>query len=330
MDSVSGIPAALPGSPCGHRVLRWFDADRERPVWADAWYPAEGSVREEEVAYPLGVGRVVPDADLAASPERLRVVVLSPGAAGSADNYAWLAEHLARRGWFVLGVSHYGESWRYGPESVDPAAMARLWMRPHDCSFALDQVLAAEGLADRLDGTAVAALGHSSGGATAIALGGATFDPAALADYCRSEAAHGDRGCAYARDGGAGGIPPGAGASRRDSRVAAIVALDPAAGPAFGEAALGALDVPVLVVGSRHGDFLPYEHHAGRYARLIPGATVVELDGGEGHFVYLNACSSDIAALGVSLCVDRPGVDRAATHARLGPLIDTFLRRALV
>ena len=80
----------------------------------------------------------------------------------------------------------------------------------------------------------VAALGHSSGGNTVIALGGARLDRAALLAYCRTEAAAGDRGCDYAAGlPTADETPPEAGASYRDPRVRAIVAFDPAAGPGY-------------------------------------------------------------------------------------------------
>ena len=86
--------------------------------------------------------------------------------------------------------------------------------------------------------------------------------------------------------------------------------------------------VPVLVIGSRQNDFLPLAHHAGHYAAHVPNASLVTLDHGEGHFVYLNACTSDLASNGVPLCVDRPGVDREAVHARIAPLVLSFLEKS--
>jgi len=114
----------------------------------------------------------------------------------------------------------------------------------------------------------------------------------------------------------------------RDARVGAIVALDPAAGPAHDAASLADVRVRVLVVGSKDNDFLPFEHHAGRYARFLPNATLIGLDDGEGHFVYLNSCTSDLAANGVPLCVDRLGVDREKVHAKVAPKILAFVTGA--
>jgi predicted dienelactone hydrolase len=258
------------------------------------------------------------------------LVVMSHGASGSAANYSWLAEYLARDGVVVLGVSHYGESWIYGPESIDPEAVIRLWARPGDCTFAVTRLLMQEHFRGRVDAARVGALGHSSGGATALALGGAILDVAALWTYCRSAAGRADRGCQYARQSeGSPPVPAEANRSYRDARVIAIVALDPAAGPGHDAASLGHVTVPVLVVGSEDNDFLPFEHHAGRYAALLPNASLVRLQEGEGHFVYLDACTSDLAANGVPLCVDREGVDREAVHARLAQQIRSFFSAAM-
>ena len=251
------------------------------------------------------------------------VIVLSHGAFGSARNYAWIAEHLARDGYVVCGVSHFGESPVYGVETIDPSTVLDPSDRVVDCSFALDHMLAGA-LLENVDPSRVGALGHSSGGATAIALAGGRFDPAAMARYCASEGAAEDRGCAYGRLPATAPRRPPAPRSHHDPRVRAVVALDPALGPGFDAGSLSEISIPVHVVGAVDNDFLPVDAHAGRYAALIPGCSFTRLSGGEGHFVFLNGCDSDLEANGVPLCRDRPGVDRRAVHASLGPLIGGF------
>lgn len=309
----------------GYRRFKWHDADRNRPVWTDVWYPSTDPAEERAMPYGLWHGSAIRGAGVAAAEASFPLVVMSHGASGSAPNYAWLAEYLARNGVVVLGVSHFGESLLYGPETIEPVAITRLWLRPGDCTFALTELLMNETFEARLDAHRIGALGHSSGGATAIMLGGATLDPAALSAYYRSPAAESDRGRRYARQ---DEIPPPAPAeatwSYRDPRVIAIVALDPAVGPGYSAASLAQVQAPVLVVGSEDNDFLPFAHHAGRYAALLPNASSITLDNGEGHFVYLNPCTADLAVNGVPLCVDRAGVDRAAVHARLAPRILSF------
>ncbi len=324
MNSIDS--ARQPTYKAGHRRYTWHDTDRDRPVWADVWYPSTDKADERPIAYGLGQGMVIADAGIATSGAPFALAVLSTGAFGSAPAYAWLAEYLARRGLVILGVSHYGESSLYGAETVDFSAATRLWVRPRDCSFALTQLLTNAGFEDRIDRARIAAIGHSSGGATAMALGGATFDPAALSAYCGSEEALADRGCQYA-----GALEPlhvapaEATRSYRDVRVTALVVMDPAAGPGYSTTSLAEVRVPVLVIGSEDNDFLPFTRHAGRYAALLPNASLVVLRSGEGHFVYLNRCTSDLQANGVPLCVDREGVDRSAVHARLAPQVLAFV-----
>lgn len=314
----------------GFRQYQWRDSARKRPVWVDVWYPVAADTAEQPIVYGLGTGSAALDGALDSRDPPFPLIVMSHGALGAARDYGWIAEYLARRGFVVAGVSHFGESWIYGPDTIEPAAVTRLWMRPPDCSFAIDRILDHDDFTGRVDAARIGAIGHSSGGATAIALGGATFDPAALAAYCHSDAAAGDLGCKYGESTGvAVPAPAQASASYRDARVRAIVALDPAAGPGYSTASLAAVRVPVFVVGSVQNDFLPFGNHAGRYAANLPRASLLKLDAGEGHFVYLNCATSELAANGVPLFIDRAGVERKAVHARLAPAIADFFVAAL-
>jgi len=76
-------------------------------------------------------------------------------------------------------------------------------------------------------------------------------------------------------------------------------------------------------------ELLPFEHNAGRYARLIPGASLTPLAHGEGHFVFVDECREDAEVEGVPVCRDRAGVQRATVHARLAEIISRFLTQHL-
>jgi predicted dienelactone hydrolase len=327
--SVTTGCAAFAQPPIGYRQVQWHDDERDRDVWCDVWYPASAPAEEAPIAYGLGRGKAARDAALIDGGDRLPLVAMSHGAMGSARDYSWIAEHLARNGYIVLGVSHAGESWIYGADKADPAAVLRLWERPLDCAFAIDRIVEDAALGSRVDTDRIAALGHSSGGVTAIMLGGATFDPPAIGAYCASRESEGDRGCEYFRAVDVPDAPPAASASYRDERVRAIVALDPAAGPGFSERSLENVTVPVFVAGSKDNDFLPYLHHAGRFAAFLPEVQLESLENGEGHFVYLDECTSPLQANGVPLCHDREGVDRGVVHAFLSERIVAFLDAAL-
>jgi predicted dienelactone hydrolase len=312
----------------GYAVQHTLDRVAQRPITIDLWYPAADGALEAPHDYGLGRGRVALDAQPRAG--RHPALVLSHDAFGAARNYSWIAEHLARSGYCVVGVSHYGESYVYGAETIDQGAAARPWLRAPDCTAALDHVLGESVLARAIDAERIGALGHSSGGHTAIMLAGATFDAAAMARYCASDAAAADRGCGYAHASPAPqAVTADSSYTARDARVRAVVALDPALGPGCSEASLAAVRVPVLVIGAVDNDFLPFEHHASRYGRLLGNAWLSKLDWGEGHFVFLDECRADLEANGVLLGRDRPGVVRAQVHARLRRVITDFFDHAL-
>jgi predicted dienelactone hydrolase len=306
-------------------TTRTEDKTRARPIIIDIWYPAVPTAAEGTFDYRPGRGMVAPDA----SPleEEHPVIVLSHGAFGAARNYSWIAEALARRGFVVLGVSHYRESFVYGPETIDPSAVLQPWQRPLDCSAALDFLLAQPQFEKITDPARIGALGHSSGGATVIALAGAVFDPEAMQEYCASDEARGDRGCLY----GAQQPRPTEAARRsyRDERIRAVVAMDPALGPGYDARSLSMVRVPTHIIASVENDFLPFAHHAGRFARLIPGASLTPLAHREGHFVFLDECSGDLSAQGVPLCRDREGVQRRIVHGRLAEIVGQFFQQHL-
>ncbi len=184
--------------PVGYTILNTQDLSRGRPVIIDVWYPAIQTARETPHDYGLGRGHVAERAPPVAG--RLRpVIVLSHGAFGSSRNYSWIGEYLAGNGFIVAGVSHFKESPVYGPETIDPASALQPWLRPQDCTFALDYLFSQSEFQKIADPLRIGALGHSSGGATAIALGGAVFDLHAMQQYCGSDTTERDRGCLYAR-----------------------------------------------------------------------------------------------------------------------------------
>lgn len=303
----------------GFETLRIVDEDRKRPIHLDIWYPATGL--EQEHNYGISMGSVATGGELAG--KQLPVILLSHGAMGTASNYSWIAEYLARRGYLVLGVSHFGESPVFGQGSIDPAAAARFGDRTRDLNFALDFLLERSEYAANLDPDRVAMIGHSSGGAAVLMMAGAEFSAADLRAYCGSSAASADKGCLYPV-GDAGGqvslVPVPS-----DRPIAALVAIDPAVGPGLTDRSLEEITVPSLIIGSLENDFLPYAAHAGRIASQIRKAQIVQLHSGEGHFVYLDECMLPIVVMGVQLCSDRQGVDREAAHERLAAAIQLFL-----
>lgn len=303
----------------GYASQRITDAGG-RPIQLDVWYPTLAA--EQAHSYNFGVGSVAETSAVAG--DKLPVILLSHGSMGAASNYAWIAEPLARHGYVVLGVSHFGESPVFGPASMNPATVAHFGDRTRDINAALAFLVSKSAYASHIDPNRLGALGHSSGGATVLMLAGAPFSMTDMRTYCQ-DARAADKGCQY---------PVGAPSSDQAPvpspiAIKAMVVLDPAAGPGFAETGLRALNTPALVIGSVDDDFLPFPAHAGRVGAMLDSAEVIQLANGEGHFVYVDRCSLPISVMGVKLCTDRDGVDRDATHANLVPQILSFLDRRL-
>ncbi|WP_233267373.1 hypothetical protein [Paraglaciecola sp. L3A3] len=292
--------------------LDFFDADRERPVKVRFWYQSSGNCDEKLC--------IATDS----SNQKMPVAVLSHGAFGSPREMNWLGYSLASQGWLVAGVAHYQESWVYGTETIEHSSVSKPWLRAQDVSFVLDTLLL-NNLSDALvDDENIIAIGHSSGGYTALSLVGADLNFIGMQNYCAKFIAK-DIGCRY---GSAKNNKPTTNidvTKVTDPRIRAVIALDPALGPAVTKSALNKINVPVLIAGSVNNDFLIFEHHAKYYSENIPKAELIEVGSGAGHFVYLDKCEHQHKAMGVSLCADREGVDRQEVQQELVRKILNFV-----
>jgi len=143
---------------------------------------------QRQRTYPADLYLPQPLEQLTAVP----VVIISHGLGSSRVYFREFAEHLASYGFAVALPEHIGSN-----EAQKQAVMA--WKareifrvgefldRPLDVSFLLDQLdrYNRSNLGGRLNLQQVAVAGHSFGGYTALALGGATIDFAYLTDRCQ-------------------------------------------------------------------------------------------------------------------------------------------------
>ena len=310
------LPAAAAQFQAKMEVVDLGILDTGRPAKVNLWYP-QGTCIDAAVRFCLADSSVTN-----------KVVVLSHGSMGSAADYSWLGESLASAGFVVVGVNHYGESSIYGRATQDQRSTAFTWQRAQDIS-ALITKLAGERVFQRaVDWSSVIAIGHSAGGQTVSLLAGVRYDLRRLVEYCESNIGKVDLSCNYSRN---AGRAPAAfvalfDANYQDTRVKKIVLMDPALGSALRQESLRAIALPTFFVGAIHNDFLPWESHGARYATGIPGSQRILLEGQEGHFIFLTPCRHTVKVMGVSLCEDRPGVDRTAVQLALAKGVADFVR----
>jgi predicted dienelactone hydrolase len=308
------VPKALP-SAIKVEEVDLYHAIEQRPIKLDLWYKQK-KCTDTECKHR--------------SADKLNIAILSHGAMGAAKDYSWLAYPLAAQGWIVVGLNHFGESWRYGQKNIDPSAVMRFWQRTEDVSFVIDSVdtFLPHNLTTTTD-TNIVVIGHSSGGYTAASLAGVKLDIQQMYEHCTSARGAGDLGCSYGNGDNLQQLEPVVKKvnSGLDIRVTGIILLDPAMGPAATKLSLNKVQVPTLVIGSQKNDFLPFTYHAKYYANNIPNSKLVALNGGEGHFVYINSCDNNYKARGVSLCQDPEGVNRDDVHQRIMGDILKFLAK---
>ena len=228
-------------------------------------------------------------------------MVLSHGYGLSPIVYSTLAEHYASHGYIVLGPEHN--------ETFD-GSLTGFWKalidRPADIGRTIDHAerltQPRAPLGGLIDLDHIAVVGHSYGGYTALAAGGARFDFDAYRARCAALASDDPltffcdpvlpRESDMAARAGLAGVPSGLWPSLGDRRVTAVISMAGDAYP-FNERGLRALKVPVMALGGTldggtpytWGAKLTYDHTGSQSKSLVsfPGA---------GHMLFLDPCEN--------------------------------------
>ncbi|NJL48043.1 MAG: alpha/beta fold hydrolase, partial [Leptolyngbyaceae cyanobacterium SM2_5_2] len=133
--------------------------------------------------------------NLSAIQGTIPVVVISHGLGDSPASFVDIASHVASHGFAVALPEHIGSNFSqkqamFSWLSDEPFKAREFLDRPLDVSYLLDELERLNGTTfeGKLDVSRVAAVGHSFGGYTALALAGATVDFERLAQRCDPQA----------------------------------------------------------------------------------------------------------------------------------------------
>jgi predicted dienelactone hydrolase len=186
--------------------------------------------------------------------QKIPVVIVSHGLASRPEDFNAIAEFLASYGFLVALPQHRGSDLRQAKDLLEGFSgvvfeTQEFIDRPKDISFVLDKLekLNQKEYKGRLDLKHVGVDGHSFGGYTALAVGGAEIDFANLQKNC-------DRynyvNLSLLLQCRALNLT-GSKTSFRDPRVTAIMARNPLNSSIFGRQGLGKITIPTfLIAGS--------------------------------------------------------------------------------
>lgn len=267
-----------------------------------ALFPSVGEPRPVAVG-PYGELALVPDGPPAGA--SLPLVAVSHGSGGSPLTHRLLACGLARRGFAVVLAAHPGDD---RDDRSRAGTLANLEARPRELRDAVDRALADPLLAPALAPGAVALVGHSIGGYTALALAGGR--PVAAAHET------GDGSPRVVR------VEP-------DPRVRAVVLLAPALFWYRAPHALRAVRAPLLVLTGACDATTPTAH---AHAALASASSFVvrrrEVPDA-GHYAFLSPFPEAMRRPGFAPAEDPRGFDRARFHEQLPDEVAAFLRDAI-
>lgn len=306
----------------------------ERPLDIALWYPTSSKENSNSIGENIAFVGV---SAIRNAPPNLGdhpLVILSHGYGGNWRNLNWLAHFMASQGYIVAAVDHPGTS--TFNKKIESAK--QLWLRPQDLSELINAIIKNPTYAGYVDQQRVAAIGHSLGGWTVLALAGAKFDTNRFEQDCRD---HSQLASCKLRQ--TLGLDMNLSnekfqESYKDNRIKAVISLDLGLARGFTPESLRNIDTPVLVMAAgEENDQIPAEMESGYLAGQLslPKEQYIKIDGAT-HFSFMQECKVGAVKLIAEkepgdeiVCQDGINKSRALIHNEIGVEVSKFLKKNL-
>lgn len=271
--------------------------------------------------------------DAPPTPGAKPLVVVSHGHAGSALGHHDLAEYLAAHGFVVATFEHPGDNFHDQSGVGTPRVLGG---RPVQLKAVIHALLDDPHWKPLIDAGRIGVAGFSAGGYTSLVAVGAQPRFDLYLGYCERNPR--DPDCDQVHELQAQG--------KAEEAVAALQSGLRAWGPldapevkaafvmaplslVFDKAGLAGVDRPVFLYYAEEDRVLPPQENAKHIVPLLATIARVESIPAAGHYVFLAPCSQALAQEVPDFCVDPPGVDRVAQHARIDADALAFFRDKL-
>lgn len=309
----------------------------DRPLSVTMWYPALNPDGVEEITtYQIAVlqreGHALRDAapDMAGGP--YPVIYFSHGLGGVRLQSVFYTEHLASWGFVVIAADHPGSTFFDVRGGEIEGVVESFGTRPLEILRLIeysDELNASGPYAGLLDMNTLAVTGHSFGGYTTLAAGGAQVNTTSLHEECDLPEAQGlglcdnldERLQTIATVRGLTEVPADLWPATTDPRIKAIVPLAPAAGGIFGEAGMANVSVPMMLIVGTKDNATPATTNA---IPAFKNASSVEkslvMMQNADHYIFVDECIETMVQLGLF----RQCSDTVWDMARVHDLINHF------
>lgn len=267
------------------------------------------------------------------------LVVISHGHGGSDLGHHDLAVYLASHGFVVATLQHPEDNFTDASGDGHPEVMVG---RPIQVKATISMLLDDARWKKLVDPDRIGVAGFSNGGYTSLLSVGAVPQFTRFISYCK---AHPDDPniCGAARRLKAQAARHGQTLEQSmtsmqndlhrwgntdDPRIKAAFAMAPLS-LVFDEAGVASIDRPVFLYYGQDDHVLNPKYNVLHIAPMIKMLVGIKMIPRAGHYVFLSPCSPQLTKEAPDICIDPPGVDRAAVHRKIDADALAFFRKAL-